>query len=228
MLLHLPVRICYMISSIKITRFIGRAVCHQLPQRSFHMGGYQLPLCARCSGMYLAIGVSLMFLLIRKRQNANKPPSLFEGGLIVLGMLPLMIDGVSSYLGWRETNNLLRYISGAMFAYMLPLMFTMVRNFNPDDNNDIPAVRSAGEMAVILLCSMIPLAALQINNYAAYVIISIASSTSVVLVAYSICKAIIGSIFKQRNVRVPSVIFSALMIIIMSNFNSFLLDMIVK
>lgn len=32
----------------------GALVCHQLPARSFHAHGSQLPVCARCSGLYLA------------------------------------------------------------------------------------------------------------------------------------------------------------------------------
>jgi len=32
---------------------VGGAVCHQLPARSFHLLGAQLPVCARCTGIYL-------------------------------------------------------------------------------------------------------------------------------------------------------------------------------
>ena len=30
----------------------GALICHQLPERSFHMGAVQLPVCARCIGLY--------------------------------------------------------------------------------------------------------------------------------------------------------------------------------
>jgi uncharacterized membrane protein len=29
-------------------------ICHQLPERSFDLGGIQLPVCARCFGLYLS------------------------------------------------------------------------------------------------------------------------------------------------------------------------------
>jgi uncharacterized membrane protein len=32
---------------------VGRVVCHQLPARSFHLWAAQLPVCARCTGLYL-------------------------------------------------------------------------------------------------------------------------------------------------------------------------------
>lgn len=33
---------------------VGRTVCHQRPERSFHIGGSQVPVCARCAGLYWA------------------------------------------------------------------------------------------------------------------------------------------------------------------------------
>jgi uncharacterized membrane protein len=32
---------------------IGSLVCHQLPERSFHLWAAQLPVCARCTGIYV-------------------------------------------------------------------------------------------------------------------------------------------------------------------------------
>jgi len=32
---------------------LGSAICHQLPARSFHLGAAQLPVCARCTGIYV-------------------------------------------------------------------------------------------------------------------------------------------------------------------------------
>jgi uncharacterized membrane protein len=31
----------------------GSVICHQLPERSFFLDGRQLPVCARCTGLYL-------------------------------------------------------------------------------------------------------------------------------------------------------------------------------
>jgi uncharacterized membrane protein len=32
---------------------VGGVICHQLPDRSFHLQGVQLPVCARCAGIYV-------------------------------------------------------------------------------------------------------------------------------------------------------------------------------
>ncbi len=39
--------------------WVGSLVCHQRPERSFHLAGARLPVCARCTGLYLsgALGV---------------------------------------------------------------------------------------------------------------------------------------------------------------------------
>ena len=44
----------------------GSFICHQRPDRSFHLDGAQLAVCARCTGLYLggAIGV-LAWALVR-------------------------------------------------------------------------------------------------------------------------------------------------------------------
>ncbi len=40
---------------------LGYAVCHRIDVRSFHLGERQLPLCARCTGMYLGAMLGLVF-----------------------------------------------------------------------------------------------------------------------------------------------------------------------
>ena len=47
---------------------VGYAICHQIPNRSFSLGGHILPLCARCTGTYLGIAIGLATVaLLRPR-----------------------------------------------------------------------------------------------------------------------------------------------------------------
>ena len=39
---------------------VGSVVCHQLPERSFVIAGGQLPVCARCTGLYAGGVVGLI------------------------------------------------------------------------------------------------------------------------------------------------------------------------
>ena len=47
----------------------GALVCHQRPERSFHLAGAQLPVCARCTGLYLSAAVGILFAWARRRSS---------------------------------------------------------------------------------------------------------------------------------------------------------------
>jgi len=39
---------------------VGSAVCHQLDARSFHIWAHQMPVCARCTGVYLGAAIAAL------------------------------------------------------------------------------------------------------------------------------------------------------------------------
>ena len=41
---------------------VGHFVCHQLPERSFHLWNTSLPVCARCTGVYFGAAVTAVLL----------------------------------------------------------------------------------------------------------------------------------------------------------------------
>jgi hypothetical protein len=47
--------------------WLGALVCHQRPDRSFHTGAVQWPVCARCAGLYLSAAVGVVFAWRRRR-----------------------------------------------------------------------------------------------------------------------------------------------------------------
>jgi uncharacterized membrane protein len=76
---------------------IGYAVCHRIDARSFHIGSRQLPLCARCSGMYLGGMIGLAYQMVFARKWSGTP----HWSVIVplaLFVLAFGIDGTNSYL----------------------------------------------------------------------------------------------------------------------------------
>jgi uncharacterized membrane protein len=44
-------------------------ICHQRPERSFHAAGRPLPVCARCTGLYLAAPFGLAGVLLMGRRG---------------------------------------------------------------------------------------------------------------------------------------------------------------
>lgn len=76
---------------------IGYAVCHRIDVRSFHVGVRALPLCARCTGMYLGALLGLIFLGFSAPRRAGLPEKRFWPILAVF-FLAFAIDGSNSYL----------------------------------------------------------------------------------------------------------------------------------
>jgi uncharacterized membrane protein len=67
---------------------VGRLVCHQLPARSFHLWNASMPVCARCTGIYVAAAVSALLLRdSRVRTPANRFGGRFEPRWILLAAL---------------------------------------------------------------------------------------------------------------------------------------------
>jgi len=76
---------------------IAYAVCHRIAARSFQIGSTALPLCARCTGMYLGAVAGLVFQSIRGRRGSKAP----RWGIIAVLLVFLVafgIDGANSYL----------------------------------------------------------------------------------------------------------------------------------
>lgn len=76
---------------------IGYAVCHRIDERSFHLAGRQLPLCARCTGEFYAAAVGLIFFALTSGKQAGMPGWKL-GAPLVFFLLAFGIDGSNSYL----------------------------------------------------------------------------------------------------------------------------------
>ena len=103
-------------------RLLFRPFCHGIVSRCFLLWGAPMPICARCTGIYLGLfaGLTIFLILGRSGRLAFPTPALF-----VL-ISPLALDGVSQAMGLRESTNELRIVTGliagaafAMWALIL-------------------------------------------------------------------------------------------------------------
>ena len=95
----------------KWMRFFGRLFrCHQLSDRSFHICGFQFPLCARCTGIFLGL------VLIGPLSCALLPLNMY---ISIFFVLAIFIDGFTQLKGWRKSNNCLRLTTGLGFGYAM-------------------------------------------------------------------------------------------------------------
>lgn len=139
----------------QVVNFFGSLVCHQMQERTIFLDGLPLPVCARDTGIYLGIFVSIMFITVTRRWNSDKPPEIKYSLLLCLATVPMMIDGVSSYLGLRESNNFLRILTGGLFGLPIPLFLAGLRNFKIHEKNIRPSIRSWRELAFLAAITFI-------------------------------------------------------------------------
>src|SRR5262245_19064114 len=55
------------------TYAIGSLVCHQRPERSFHLFGTQMPVCARCVGIYAGAAAAAALLWLFGDRRGDVP-----------------------------------------------------------------------------------------------------------------------------------------------------------
>ncbi|HMA35626.1 MAG TPA: DUF2085 domain-containing protein [Chloroflexia bacterium] len=114
--------------------FLGFGVCHQLSSHSLFIAGHQLPLCARCSGIYLGALITLGMLLIL-RPLAGALPARRMLPLLGFMFATMVLDGINSTFqsvpgatALYETTNWLRLITGTLAG--TALMFVLYPIFN--------------------------------------------------------------------------------------------------
>ena len=99
---------------------IGYGLCHQLPERSFFAGGFQLPVCARDTGIYLGFALGLLALrLIHRDERPTELPRWPVLALMAAFIAAMGFDGATSYLGLRESTNDLRLVTGMLTGWAL-------------------------------------------------------------------------------------------------------------
>ena len=79
-----------------------------------------MPLCARCTGIYVGVLLAFCFLLLKKRMDAGRPFSKGQAMLTALMILPIGMDGLGSYFGFWESNQLMRVLSGSLVGALSP------------------------------------------------------------------------------------------------------------
>ena len=95
------------------------AGCHQRSDRSFFVGAYQFPVCARCTGVLVGqIAAIPLFFVIR-------PPA----SILVLFCGVMFLDWLLQDLQVRESTNIRRLITGGLAGYALMTIYILIIRF---------------------------------------------------------------------------------------------------
>jgi uncharacterized membrane protein len=104
----------------KLAYFLIGQTCHQDPSKSFYFMGGQIPVCARCFGIYAGLIAGLLIFPLFGSFKRTKLPDVRLSALFIL---PVLIDGFFNFF----TTNEMRMTTGVIFGigvifYLLPVL----------------------------------------------------------------------------------------------------------
>ena len=101
-------------------------ICHQIPERSFQISGFQMPVCARCAGLYVtgALGAVMGWLVIaplevRRRQR-----------LLLAAAAPTAITWTLEYAGITAFSNLARALAALPLGLAAGWVFVQMLRYD--------------------------------------------------------------------------------------------------
>jgi uncharacterized membrane protein len=127
--------------------YAGSWFCHQLPERSPHLLGVQLPLCWRCSGIFLGALALFCWLLAKKRVPPLVP-------CLLLSLL-VPLDVLYAVLTHGDGDNARRLVTGLLWGFcatsaalqLLRLLAARLRRSGPRAE-EIPFDEACGKVGV--------------------------------------------------------------------------------
>ena len=89
---------------------VGSVICHQIPERSFFLAGQQLPVCARCTGLYVSGTLGLIawiaIKLARRRPIAIDPRVALR--VLAIAAVPTALSLAAGMAGLWDGSNVTR------------------------------------------------------------------------------------------------------------------------
>ena len=94
--------------------------CHQMESRSFSFHGYQFPLCARCTGVFIGELAAIVLIIAGVRLQLIA----IAAGIGIMGL-----DWLIQYLEIRMSNNIRRLITGTLCGTGVTYIYFYVFRF---------------------------------------------------------------------------------------------------
>jgi len=136
----------------RVVYTIGDAQCHQLWYRSFYLNGNQMPIDERMTSMYLFASLGLIATIFARPSTStgqvmlNALPEFVRRRLwklgadragalvVVLGLIPMAIDGFTQLSGRYESTPLARVLTGGLAGFvgglLVGAMLVTIRQFS--------------------------------------------------------------------------------------------------
>lgn len=218
---------------LTLAHWFGSAVCGQLPEHTYSLGGVPLPLCARCTGMYVGALSGLVFYSCRNPRSASLPRS-WHAVFLPLSFSLWAADGVNSLLAsfagfphLYPPENALRLASGALMGITLAsLIFVLFNSVIWRDVNPAPILATPGELLALLgICTV--LIALVISGWAELLLpLSLVSLVAILVLNSALMSAFAASLLRRpsrtrREARVPVLLGLAICLALLNGMAAF-------
>ncbi len=99
----------------------GDALCHQKADRSFFINDNQMPFCARCTAIWIGLVIGLGFMVFYKIKLDEKFLI-----IILIGAIPIGIDGLGQLFHLWESNNIIRLITGMLIGIICGIAIAII------------------------------------------------------------------------------------------------------
>ncbi len=105
-------------------------ICHQIPERSFHIADEQFAVCSRCFGVYFGLLFGFaVYPLWRTIEEIEPLPRFW----LFLSLIPVSVDWSLTFFGIWENTQLSRFITGmivgvACSTFIVPALVEITRN----------------------------------------------------------------------------------------------------
>jgi uncharacterized membrane protein len=113
-------------------------LCHQIPERSFHLASAQFPVCARCTGIYIAGAVSAMAGAFLERDPARPMRARTARLLFLIALIPTLTTLVYEWTA-DTPSNWIRFAAGLPLGGVVA--FLIIETLSA---SSIAAMRRAG------------------------------------------------------------------------------------
>ena len=91
---------------------IGAVVCHQRPERSFFLWAHQMPVCARCAGLYAGAALGALVFVARRAEALRHNPDRPARTALAIAALPTLVTLVYEWTTGQMPSNTVRAFTG--------------------------------------------------------------------------------------------------------------------
>jgi len=99
----------------------GDRLCHQKVDRSLFINNNQMPFCSRCTAIWLGLAIGLGLMVFYKIVTDEKFLI-----LIIIGVVPIAIDGLGQLFNIWESTNIIRFVTGLLAGIVTGLAIGII------------------------------------------------------------------------------------------------------